>query len=241
MKQSTVREDTVRFEQVVWRSLKRFLYHLISFFVIIVIGTAGYLMIGGAETSIIDAVYMTYITIATIGYSEVIDMSHSPSGRIFTMFIAIIGIFNFTFFMSSLTAFLVEIDISTIFRRRRMQKTIEQLSGHYIVCGIGRVGAVVASELAMTDRDYVCLDINSKNLSQHVLQYPDALSLTGDATDDQALLVAGVKRAAGIFAITGDDSRNLVITLSAVSWRRCLRHKGGSNVNFWNFSSVGVS
>ncbi len=215
MKQSFLKDDDVKFDRLIGRTLKRFLYHLIGFVGILAVGTMGYRMIGGHDTTLIDAFYMTYITIATIGYGEIIDLSHSPSGRIFTMFIAVVGIFNFTFFMSSLTAFLVEIDISSIFRHRRMQKMIDQITGHYIICGIGRIGATVANELATTGRPYVCLDINHKLLEQHSIKYPDALVMQGDATDDVILQKAGVTRAAGIFAITGDDSRNLVITLSA--------------------------
>ena len=96
-----------------------------------------------------------------------------------------------------------------------MLKRITQLSGHYIVCGAGRVGANVAHELDKTERPYVVLDIDPAQIAAHAGRHPDAICLVGDGTEDELLEQAGVRRAAGVFAVTGDDSRNLVITLSS--------------------------
>lgn len=95
-----------------------------------------------------------------------------------------------------------------------MLKAIDRLSGHYIVCGIGRVGTNVAQELALTGRPYVIVDISHPKIDAFRERYPDAVWLHGDAAEDQVLADAGVARAAGVFAITGDDAKNLVITLS---------------------------
>jgi voltage-gated potassium channel len=158
---------------------------------------------------------MTFITVATIGYGEIVDLSHSPGGRVFTMAIATAGILNFTYMMSAFTAFLVEGDINQALRRRSMQKRIDKLSDHYIVCGIGRVGTNVARELTVTNRKFVIVDINKHKIDEFRERYPDVMYLHGDGSEDEILLQTGVERAAGVFAITGDDSKNLVVTLSA--------------------------
>jgi voltage-gated potassium channel len=202
-------------ESLLWRIAQRLLFPLFTFVLVMAIGTAGYQMIGGPQTSLVDALYMTYITIATIGYGEIVDLSHSPGGRIFTIFIAAAGIVNFTYMMSVLTAFLVEVDFNEELRRGRMQTRIDKLSGHYIVGGIGRVGDNVTHELAVTGRSYVVIEVDRSKIDAHVARHPDALFLQGDASEDELLVQAGIARAAGVFAITGDDSKNLVIVLSA--------------------------
>lgn len=180
-----------------------------------VIGTAGYLIIGGPRYSVLDGLYMTFITIATIGYGEVIDLSGSPLGRVFTMVLGFAGIANTWVIMSVLTAMLIEGDIHNALKRRRMQNTIDKLTGHHIVCGLGRVGANVALELARTERPYVAIDTDTSRAEICREGDPDLLYLHGDAAEDHVLLAAGLERAAGVFAITGDDAKNLVITLSA--------------------------
>ena len=180
-------------------------------------GTVGYRLIGGSQTTIIDALYMTFITVATIGYGEIVDLSHSPGGRVFTMIIASAGIASFTYVLSTLTAFIVEGDINQALRRRRMQKQIDRLRDHYIICGIGRVGANVAHELSVTGRDYVVVDISQQNIDTHLERYAGTPWIVGDGSEDEVLIRAGIARVRGVFAITGEDSKNLVITLSAKS------------------------
>ena len=95
-----------------------------------------------------------------------------------------------------------------------MERTISTLSGHYIVCGIGRVGGYVADELLKTEREFVVIDSNPETLAAHEERTGHRLQLHGDAADDDILARAGVARAAGVFAVTGDDSKNLVVSLS---------------------------
>jgi voltage-gated potassium channel len=202
-------------DRLLQRIYARMIYPIAGFAAILIAGTVGYRTIGGVNTSLVDAVYMTFITVATIGYGEIVDLSHSPGGRVFTMAIATAGILNFTYMMGAFTAFLVEGDINQALRRRSMQKSIVKLSDHYIICGIGRVGTNVAHELSVTNREYVIIDTNQHKIDEFRERYPDAMYLHGDASEDEILLDAGVERAAGVFAITGDDSKNLVVTLSA--------------------------
>ncbi len=177
-------------------------------------GTVGYHYIGRPAASWIDSFYMTFITIATIGYGETVDLSHHPYGRLFTVFIAIIGIGTLTFLFSTVVALLVDADLNAALRRKRMDRKIAELKGHYVVCGIGRVGTNVAHELLKTQRKLVVIESDRAALDVWLEHHPYALFLHDDASDDQALLRAGVGKAAGVFAVTGDDSHNLMVALS---------------------------
>lgn len=178
------------------------------------IGTLGYMYIGRPHATWIDSFYMTFITVATIGYGEVVDLSTHPYGRLFTVFIAILGIGNMSYLFSSSVALLLESDLNTALRKKRMQKEIATMRGHYIICGIGRVGGNVANELVKTKRNFVVIEHNAEMLDAWLHQYPATPHLLSDAADDEALKFGGVEHAAGVFAVTGDDSHNLMIALS---------------------------
>ena len=179
-----------------------------------VVGTLGYHYIGRPHATWIDSFYMTFITIATIGYGETVDLSQHPYGRLFTVFIALIGIATLTYLFSALVAVLVDTDLNAALRRKRMDKKIAELKDHYIVCGIGRVGSNVVHELNKTRRRFVVVESNNEVLDNWLEHHPNAPHLHDDAAEDQALLRAGVSQAAGVFAVTGDDSHNLMVALS---------------------------
>lgn len=202
-------------DTITQRIYQRFAAPALALLCINLIGTVGYKIIGGAQVSWLDSLYMTFITIATIGYGEIVDLSHSPGGRVFTMVIALIGIGVTTYLISILTAFILEGDMNQALRRRRMQKSIAALRRHYIICGIGRVGTNVAHELEITGRPYVIIETNKEAIERYLVRYPNALWTHADSSEDSALIEAGIAHAAGVFAVTGDDSKNLVITLSA--------------------------
>ena len=197
------------------RVYRRFAAPALALITVSIIGTTGYKIIGGPQASWLDCLYMTFITIATIGYGEIIDLSHSPGGRVFTMAIGLVGIGVATYMISTLTAFILEGDMNEAIRRRRMQKSIAALRKHYIICGIGRVGTNVAHELETTGRPYVAIDTNKQAIERYLERYPNALCTHADSDDDSTLIGTGIEHAAGVFAVTGDDSKNLVITLSA--------------------------
>ncbi len=183
-------------------------------FLIHVVGTLGYLYIGRPTATWVDSFYMTFITVATIGYGEVVDLSNHPMGRLFTVFIAVVGIGTMSYLFSSLVALLVESDLNATLRKKRMHREIARLRDHYIVCGIGRVGSNVAVELLKTRRVIVVIESNAEAIGRWQEHYPGTLVLHDDAADDDALRAAGVQAAAGVFAVTGDDSHNLMISLS---------------------------
>ena len=177
-------------------------------------GTLGYHYLGRPNASWIDSFYMTFITVATIGYGETVDLSHHPMGRLFTVFVAVLGIGAMSYVFSTVVALLVDADLNARRRRRRMEKQIAQLSGHYIVCGIGRVGSNVAKELHTTRRKFVVVESERPSLDAWLEHHPSTLYVHDDAADDAALLRAGLMGASGVFAVTGDDSHNLMIAMS---------------------------
>ena len=182
---------------------------------VISVGTLGYWFLGGKQYSFVDCLYMTIITVTTIGYGEIIDMSGNPAGRIFTIFLAVSGIGIVTFILTNLTAFIVAGEMSNAFRRRKMEKSISRLSQHYIICGVGEVGSHVLRELAATGRPHVVIDIAKDKIERNRAHFEGLLSIEGDATDGDVLLSSEIEKAKGLFAATGDDSRNLVIALTA--------------------------
>ncbi|MEQ1917306.1 MAG: NAD-binding protein [Gallionella sp.] len=195
--------------------LRNLLIAIAALWVVLLIGTVGYRVLGGPAYSWLDCFYMAFITISTIGYTEAVDVTGYEYGRLFTVFIAISGIGVLGYVLSTFTAFMLESDLNVAWRRKKMQKKIEKLHDHYIVCGVGRVGSNIAHELAMTGRPFVLIDASLENIESYLAKHPEQLYLHGDATDNDVLLAAGLGQARGIFAVAHDDTLNLVICLSA--------------------------
>jgi len=189
-------------------------YGALLLLLVLLVGTLGYRYIGHPTATWIDSFYMTFITISSIGFGEVVDLSTHPYGRLFTVFIAVVGIVSLSYLFSTLVALLIDSDLNTALREKRMEKQISKLTGHYIVCGIGRVGSNVAQELLKTRRSFVIIEAERTALDKWLEHHPDAQYLHDDAADDEALQRAGVAHAVGVFAVTGDDSHNLMVALS---------------------------
>lgn len=182
---------------------------------VLAIGTLGYKVVGGSEASLVDCFYMTFITVATIGYGEVIDLSHSPGGRMFTVFVSLAGAGVLTYLVMTLTAFIVEGQINAAFRRRRMEKVIERFREHFIVCGAEGAALTIFNELRTTNRPFVVVDPDRGQLEKMSAIYANVAFIEGDATDNETLQAAGVAQARGLFAVTADDNQNLVVCLTA--------------------------
>ncbi|HEY6095502.1 MAG TPA: potassium channel protein [Gallionellaceae bacterium] len=195
--------------------VRNLLLSMLALWLVLLVGTVGYRWLSDGHSSWVDAFYMTFITIASIGFSEVVDVSNYEYGRLFTVFIGITGIGTMGYALSTFTAFMLESDLNIEWRRSKMRQKISKLEGHYIVCGVGRVGSNVVFELTMTGRTCVLIDQNLQHIENCLAKHPHLLYLQGDATDNDILLAAGVKHARGVFAVAQDDSQNLVISLSA--------------------------
>ncbi len=193
----------------------RFLVAGLFLVLVIAAGTAGFWFIGKGAYSVIDCLYMTVITISTIGYGEIIDMSASPGGRIFTMVLALTGIGTLSYIITNFTASIVEGDLSESFRRRRMDALSEKLNAHYIVCGFGRIGRQIVNELIATKRSFAIVEARKDATADLPEELKNAVIIDGDATNNDVLLRAGIKRARGVFCVVDDDNVNLVISLTA--------------------------
>ncbi len=178
------------------------------------LGTTGFYVIGDGRSSWSDAIYMTLITISTVGYGEMVPMT-TLGDRLFAGTVSISGLGVLTFLFTSLTVFFLEKDLDYSLRRRRMEKRIRKLQHHFIVCGFGRVGRNVAHELHNTGRHFVAIDPEQACFDENTEKFPGLLYLTGDASDDDQLVGADIGDARGLFAVTGDDSRNLMIIITA--------------------------
>lgn len=190
---------------------------------LIIIGTIGYLVIekdnqkGG--WNLLDAVWMTIITVTTVGYG---DMEMSDAGRVFTMFLIISGIGMYIYSVTVITAFLVEGQLLSFFKHKKMTRDVEKLSNHYIICGIGDTGLHVLEEMVKAEASFVGIDVDEERL-EHLAETHDFLSLHGDATDDDMLIRAGIERAKGLVACLSRDQDNLFVVISAKKLNPSLR------------------
>ncbi|MEW6419040.1 MAG: potassium channel protein [Nitrospirota bacterium] len=188
---------------------RRLLFALILLPVVFIAGISGYMLIEG--WGFLDSFYMTVITIASVGYMEVNPLS--PHGRIFTIFLIIFGMGVLLFGISTFTAFLVEGELSEILRRRKMEKKISGLNGHYIVCGVGRTGKHIIDELYKTGRSFVAIDKDEEACKK--LAEEDMLFIMGDATSSAVLKAANAEHARGVFCSLPSDAENLLLILTA--------------------------
>jgi voltage-gated potassium channel len=197
-----------------WRIVARIAWAAGILFGLIAVGVLGFYAIGGEKTSWSDAIFMTLTTISTVGYGEIVPLN-TFGARLFAGSMAISGLGVLTFLFTSLTVFFLEKDLDYSLRRRRMEKLIKKLQHHYIVCGFGRVGRNAAHELQITGRRFVAIDPDQARFDENIDKFPGLLCLQGDASDDDLLLRADIADARGLFAVTGDDSRNLMIIITA--------------------------
>lgn len=189
--------------------IKRLKIALILLVLLICTGICGYIAIEGWD--FLDSIYMTIITIASVGYMEVRPLS--DAGRIFTIFLIIFGVGVLLFCISTFTAFLVEGEFSDILRRRKMEKQISKLKNHYIVCGAGKIGRHIIEELSKTKRDFVVVDNDEETCRG--LGEQGILFIKGDATSISVLKAANADNAKGLFCVLPTDAENLLLILTA--------------------------
>ena len=176
---------------------------------LVFIGTVGYMIIEG--WSFEDALYMTIITMATVGYGEVHQVS--DTGRVFTMFLIVMGVGYFMYVVGIIVQFLVEDRIRVILGRRKLDKQISKLKNHYIICGYGRIGRVLAQYL--TERYLNVVIIEKNAVRQERMDEDGVLYLIGEATDENLLIKAGIRQAKGLVTAVATDADNVFLTLIA--------------------------
>jgi voltage-gated potassium channel len=176
---------------------------------IIVVGTVGYEVIEG--WSAWDAFYMTVITVTTVGYREVHDLSQA--GQMFTVFIIVSGVGAALYSFTLLAAVVVEGGLPKRFQRRRAARMLETISDHFIICGYGRIGSLIASQFRRQKVPYVVVERNAAR--QQLAIEEGGLALEADASREDVLKRVGIARARGLIAAVGTDAENVYTVLSA--------------------------
>jgi voltage-gated potassium channel len=191
--------------------LPRRLYLLLLVPILLVaVGTAGYYFLE-PEYSFLDALYMTVITLTTVGYGEVHPLS--PRGQWFTIFLLLGGVVAFFYAVTELMRAVVTGEVQQLLGRRRMERSLAALHQHLIVCGYGRMGKQVCQEFSRQKLPFVIIDRREEALREFVV--PHGIPLVGDATSDEILRKAGIDRARALVTVAASDADNLFITMSA--------------------------
>jgi voltage-gated potassium channel len=196
---------------------KRLLFALALLLILIVVSVTGYRLLGGPSITVLQALYMAVITLAGVGYGEIVDTSHNPALRVFNIGIVLFGVAITVYVFSVVAAFLVEVEFANPFWRRIMQRRISEIKDHYIVCGIGDTGRHAVAELQKTKTPHVVVDSSEENIKKQRELHPevsaDMLYVIGDATEEDVLQKAGLERARGLIAAMPHDKDNLVVTV----------------------------
>jgi voltage-gated potassium channel len=195
----------------------RLLAGFLAMMVILAGGTIGYWVIGDGRWGWFDCLYMTVITVTTVGYGEtLVGMDTVQYARGLTVVLLVFGTGTLVYFASTITAFIVEGDLRNILKANRLKKRIKRMENHVIVCGAGTTGRHIIEELISAQQEVVAVDINEPELKEIADKFPkaDFAYIVGDATDDDVLLSAGLLQARGVVACLSNDKDNLYITVA---------------------------
>ena len=195
---------------------KTFLRPILIITIFVIFASLGYMIFEGYPP--LDALYMTVISITTVGYGEIRPLTEF--GRLYTMGVIIVGFVLAGYTVSTISEKFIEGILTLDRRRKKMIKLISDLNDHYIICGYGRIGKVIVEELSKFGKEVVVIE-NSKDFYDELIA-SNKLFLVGDATDDEILLEAGIDKAKGLIAALPKDSDNLFITLTAKQLNRKL-------------------
>ncbi|MBA4348432.1 MAG: potassium channel protein [Thermodesulfovibrio sp.] len=186
---------------------KRVMLTLLLLISVISIGAAGYMFIEG--WGFLDSIYMTIITLTTVGFREIHDLS--PKGIVFTIILIIVGVGTMLYALSTGARTILEGELQEIFGRKRLEKKIKELNNHYVICGYGRMGRIICRELKSKGLKFVVIEKNSEVVAGRV----DILIIEGDATSDEILREVGIEKAKGLISVLPTDAENLYVVLSA--------------------------
>jgi len=190
----------------------------VALLAVICLGSFGYYLLGDGRWDLPSCIYMTVITLTTVGFGEVLPgFDQVEHVRGFTVLLIVFGMGTFLYFASTLTAVIIEGDLRAAMRRTRMRKQIGKLEDHFIVCGLGSTGGHIVEELVATKRPVVGIDTNKERLEELYAAFDSKgfVYIVGDATDDRVLEEANVDRARGLVASMANDKDNLYVVVSA--------------------------
>jgi voltage-gated potassium channel len=188
---------------------RRFLIIVMLLIFTVTSGTVGFRVIEG--WGFMDALYMTIITIATVGYQEIHPLG--KAGRVFNMVLIFFGLGTTTYVAASVVQFMVEGRIRAIMGRRRLDRRIDRLNQHYIICGYGRIGRILCQTLRQKPVDLVAIEKSPELIP--ALEQDKVLYVQGDATSEDVLSRAGIERARGLVAVLANDTDNVFLVLTA--------------------------
>src|SRR5258706_13026166 len=198
-------------------TLKRMMYGLIAIVVVVFGGGIGYWMIGGGKWHFSECLYMTVITITTVGYAEVLPgMDSTEYARMFTVILLMFGTGTIVFFASTITAFIIEGDLQDVLFANKLKKRMKKMKDHVIVCGAGSTGRNVIEELIATGVPVIAIDTRESELKEIADKHPgaDYAYIVGDATDDDIINQTNLATARGLVAALSSDKDNLYLTVS---------------------------
>ena len=195
-------------------SLQKLLTMSISIFVVVLLaGFLGYLVLDEAHNPL-TAIYMAIITVFGVGYEEAITMRGNPAGQVFTIAFIAASMISFVFVTVSATGFVLEGYLHQLIWRKKMQKRIDRLQDHYIVCGAGNTGRHVVEEFLKMEVPFVIIE-RDKERVENLRRDETCCLVEGDATDEALLVQAGIERAKGLVTCLPDDKSNLFVVLTA--------------------------
>ncbi len=188
--------------------------------VVVLGGSVGYWLLGEGRWAFGDCVYMTVITVTTVGYGETLDgMDKVAWARPFTVVLLVFGTGVLVYFASTITAFVVEGELKDILADKRRRKRIKQMKDHFVVCGAGSTGRHVINELLTTEHTVLAIDVNEAELKDIAAGFPGKAFtyLVGDATDDDVFGQANIANARGVACALSGDKDNLYLGV-ATRW-----------------------
>ena len=189
--------------------LRKIKFSLLSLFILIGGGTFGYATIEG--WNLFESLYMTIITLTTVGYNEVHHLSHQ--GQIFTIFLIIFGVGTIAYTIGLMIQFMVEGQLQQFMGRKKVRKQISNLRGHYVICGYGRIGRLISREFASKPIPFIVVENDPKRCQR--LVEDEYLFIEGDATQDEILEQARIHQAKGLITAVTSDAANVFIILTA--------------------------
>src|ERR1700733_13926508 len=198
--------------------VKRMLYGLVAIVLVTLGGGIGYYLIGDGKWPFGDCIYMTAITITTVGYDEVLpNMKDTEFARSFTIILLVFGTGTIVFFASTVTAFIIEGDLRNVLLTNKLKKRMKRMKDHVVVCGAGSTGRNVIEELIATGVPVIAIDQRESELKEIAAKFPKAqfTYIVGDATDDDIIAQANLGDARGLVAALSSDKDNLYLTVSA--------------------------
>ena len=192
--------------------LRELLVPMLIILFILIIGFWGFIFIEGLSP--LKSLYMLVITFATIGYGDIVPIT--DLGKVFTICIVISGFTAGVYSIGKISAFFAEGELSNLLKQRKMNKVLDTMKGHYIVCGYGKTGRRVLDDLLRKGYEVVVIESNQeRNEKLREIYDKKFIHLEGDGTNDDVLIQAGIKRAKILISVLSTDAENLFVTLSA--------------------------